>query len=810
MSNTGVYSTSNYYPVTIPVGNDPVTIQIQNNLNSNVPSWSTHPAGFTLNLKWIVNGSGWGTTEVKRKVSQYHERFTNATICGGITQLTNSSTEVVWLRGGGTYFFKFSRNVTATANSSTFTSNGQNASPSSTAPYGIWNSNSGTEIYIANDITATNISATSMYADAYYDSTNTGYYVDPAATSNINGLTVAGTITGNISGNAGTATSAGNADTVDSLHASDFVRAYSTSNDNIDSDWGQSFKTFDPVPSGTPPIASPNLRTINIGENYSRRTQLSFDYGTNRAWFRRRQDSTWYAWSEFIHSNNINSYALPLGGGTMSGNIAMGGNSITGADGYTGTNFIASNAFYLNGTSTYINYTNSRVYSNSGIESATLLVAPGGNSNNWNTAYGWGNHASAGYLTSVTNISGNAATATTSVNLSGLGVIQSTSTGTSYQNNYQIRENSGGAGNTSETYAPQLAFHWGGIVASSIMMEPSGRIAIRNNPGSGYENFVASEVYAQTFIDLNDTNYYINPAGSSYVSGNFKVQQSSTSGIELTSPSGNQSLWIRAGYDTNGAPTPVSAPTNITFQSSGNSGGTFTFVTGNDRALLISGTDNTAGGSFRAPSFIDSNNTNYYLDPASTSILGSVRADNHSTLAGDGNGYGFWNGYGGSSYSIWMSDSSNGTYGGQVSGVGSGNDYNMYFRMNFNNRGFVFITGGNTPKVQIANEGLHVDGDIYADKFYDRNDTSYYVDPKNVSTFRAVYTREATVGALAQPDPSAVLDVQSTTQGFLPPRMSDAEMNAIASPVPGLMVWNYDGPALFVFDGGSWRKLEFA
>ena len=35
------------------------------------------------------------------------------------------------------------------------------------------------------------------------------------------------------------------------------------------------------------------------------------------------------------------------------------------------------------------------------------------NSSNWNTAYSWGNHATAGYLTSVTNISGNAGTATT-------------------------------------------------------------------------------------------------------------------------------------------------------------------------------------------------------------------------------------------------------------------------------------------------------------------------------------------------------------------------------------------------------------
>ena len=148
--------------------------------------------------------------------------------------------------------------------------------------------------------------------------TNVGTVTSVSGTGNYGGLTLSGTVTS--SGNltlGGTPTGtwpisvSGNADTVDNLHASDFVRAYSTSNDNIDSDWGQSFKTFDPIPSGTPPIASPNLRTINIGENYGRRTQLSFDYAANRAWFRRRQDSTWSAWSEFIHSDNISSFAVP-------------------------------------------------------------------------------------------------------------------------------------------------------------------------------------------------------------------------------------------------------------------------------------------------------------------------------------------------------------------------------------------------------------------------------------------------------------------------------------------------------------------
>ena len=35
-----------------------------------------------------------------------------------------------------------------------------------------------------------------------------------------------------------------------------------------------------------------------------------------------------------------------------------------------------------------------------------VITATGGNSTNWNTAYGWGDHASAGYITSVTNVSG--------------------------------------------------------------------------------------------------------------------------------------------------------------------------------------------------------------------------------------------------------------------------------------------------------------------------------------------------------------------------------------------------------------------
>ncbi len=53
---------------------------------------------------------------------------------------------------------------------------------------------------------------------------------------------------------------------------------------------------------------------------------------------------------------------------------------------------------------------------------------------------------------------------------------------------------------------------------------------------------------------------------------------------------------------------------------------------------------------------------------------------------------------------------------------------------------------------------------------------------------------------------STILDVKSTTMGFLPPRMTQAEMDAIANPATGLMVYCTDcAPgSVRVFDGFNW------
>jgi hypothetical protein len=55
---------------------------------------------------------------------------------------------------------------------------------------------------------------------------------------------------------------------------------------------------------------------------------------------------------------------------------------------------------------------------------------------------------------------------------------------------------------------------------------------------------------------------------------------------------------------------------------------------------------------------------------------------------------------------------------------------------------------------------------------------------------------------------SAILNIQSTTQGFLPPRMTTTQINAIATPAEGLMAYNTTISHICVYQVGAWAKLS--
>lgn len=53
------------------------------------------------------------------------------------------------------------------------------------------------------------------------------------------------------------------------------------------------------------------------------------------------------------------------------------------------------------------------------------------------------------------------------------------------------------------------------------------------------------------------------------------------------------------------------------------------------------------------------------------------------------------------------------------------------------------------------------------------------------------------------PDSSAILDIKSNSQGFLTPRMTEAERNAIPTPATGLLVYQTDGTFGFYYNQGD-------
>ena len=58
------------------------------------------------------------------------------------------------------------------------------------------------------------------------------------------------------------------------------------------------------------------------------------------------------------------------------------------------------------------------------------------------------------------------------------------------------------------------------------------------------------------------------------------------------------------------------------------------------------------------------------------------------------------------------------------------------------------------------------------------------------------------------PNASAQVDIASTTGGFLPPRMTGAQRDAIGTPAAGLIVYNTTSNKLNFYNGSAWRAVD--
>lgn len=72
-------------------------------------------------------------------------------------------------------------------------------------------------------------------------------------------------------------------------------------------------------------------------------------------------------------------------------------------------------------------------------------------------------------------------------------------------------------------------------------------------------------------------------------------------------------------------------------------------------------------------------------------------------------------------------------------------------------------------------------------------------NPWNNTRFKG----NASIGSATDPVTSALVELTSTTQGLLVPRMTTVQRTSIVSPVDGLMVYDTDRRSIFVYSGGT-------
>lgn len=121
------------------------------------------------------------------------------------------------------------------------------------------------------------------------------------------------------------------------------------------------------------------------------------------------------------------------------------------------------------------------------------------------------------------------------------------------------------------------------------------------------------------------------------------------------------------------------------------------------------------------------------------------------------------------------------------------------------NNNFQFYAAGATAANVIAGKTTY--------SFYSNNPTAtgggtswnLYVNGTAPNYINGVLTIGTTT-----PDAAAKVQINSTTQGFLPPRMTTTQRNAIATPPAGLMIYNTSTNKLNFYNGTAWEAVTSA
>lgn len=134
----------------------------------------------------------------------------------------------------------------------------------------------------------------------------------------------------------------------------------------------------------------------------------------------------------------------------------------------------------------------------------------------------------------------------------------------------------------------------------------------------------------------------------------------------------------------------------------------------------------------------------------------------------------------------------NGSYGGAIDFLADGTDIGILY-------GTKLAAFGNYPEIKLVMYTGVPTGAVFSIQ----NDNGDYGMQWSPDTLQTVFGASGATGTS-----SALVAVTSTTKGFLPPRMTTTERDAISSAADGLIVYNTTTNKLNVYSAGAWGPVN--
>jgi hypothetical protein len=304
------------------------------------------------------------------------------------------------------------------------------------------------------------------------------------------------------------------------------------------------------------------------------------------------------------------------------------------------------------------------------------------------------------------------------------------------------------------------------------------------------------DMRAPIFYDSNDTNYYVDPNSLSVLTTVYatKAAANNTPAIQVRGGSpgfpriqtygldADANAWMGLGTDMGGGPYEHS----VYFPNGSGSGrlsiGDYNGTTYNPR-LWVYPTYTQINNSARSPIFYDSDNTGFYLDPASGSNLNGTLVNSGGTAMTAG-----WNRNMmlAATFPVLVFNSANTKY------AGIGVDYTtasaaMRFWVNASSSDVV--TGTNAMNI---NTGGYVEagGSFRSPIFYDLDNTAYYVDPSSTSNLVGLTVANTITGNAATATNLSTVRTNWSTNGTI-------------TAVVGQLAWKNYGNNHTIFDASQ-------